>query len=613
MPDAVTISMSELLKKGDSAEFTREFSFNRADINEESRTLDLSFSSEAPVTRSFGNEILDHSPESVDLARLNDAAPLLLNHDAEKQIGVVENSRIDPTDRKGRATVRFSRSALGEEIFQDVKDGIRKNVSVGYRINEMTRGSMEDDNETFRATSWTPFEITIASVPADNSVGVGRSLETPKQDQKIMPTENKNTPASAPQPAVIPTATRAEVIVDEKSILANESARTSQIFAAGKRHGIDDATVTRYIGERKSAAEFNEHVLNELEKRHQPTPGGNGDLDIGMSDNEAKRWSLSAAIRGVMSGNFNGIEAEASRAMAKKLGQDPAGFYIPNDVATRALTAGTASTGGYLVGDDVQTGSMIELLRNRMKVKQLGARMLTGLTADVTIPTIESAATAEVLGENNQISGSNPTFGQKALTPHRIGAKVPVSKQLILQSAANVDSIVTDDITRVIALEVDRQCLHGDGANGEIVGLVNTSGVGSVTFGATATWAKVIEFETDVAAANADLGSMSFLTDAAVRGAWKGIKKDTGSGIFLWEGSEVNGYNAETSQQVASNLVLFGVWNELVMGEFGALDIVVDNLTLADKHQIQIIANYMTDMVVRQPAAFSVSSDAGNQ
>jgi HK97 family phage major capsid protein len=548
----------------------------------------------------------------VDLARLNDAAPLLLNHDPEKQIGVVENSRIDPTERKGRATVRFSRSDLGEEIFQDVKDGIRKNVSVGYRINEMTRGSMEDDNETFRATSWTPFEITIASVPADNSVGVGRSLETPKQDQKIMPTENQNPPASAPQAAVIPTATRAEVIVDEKSILANESARTSQIFAAGKRHGIDDATVTRYIGERKSAAEFNEHVLNELEKRHQPTPGG-GDLDLGMSDKEAKRWSLSAAIRGKLSGNFDGIEAEASRALAKKLGQDPAGFYVPNDVKTRALNAGTASTGGYLIGEDVQTGSMIELLRNRMKVKQLGARMLSGLTADVTIPTIESAATAEVLGENVQISGSNQTFGQKALTPHRIGAKVPVSKQLILQSAANVDSIVTDDITRVIALEVDRQCLHGDGANGEIVGLVNTAGVNSVTFGATATWAKIVEFETAIAAANADLGSMAWLTDAAVRGAWKGIKKDSGSGIFLWESNEVNGYNAETSQQVVSNLVMFGVWTELVMGEFGALDIVVDNLTLADKHQIQIIANYMTDMVVRQPAAFAVSADAGNQ
>ncbi|MDD5212244.1 MAG: HK97 family phage prohead protease, partial [Sulfuricurvum sp.] len=143
-------------------------------VSEENRTVELSFSSEEPYERYWGIEVLDHSPTSVNLSRLNNAAPLLLDHDTRNQIGVVESAAIS-SERKGVATVRFSRSERGDEVFKDVVDGIRKNVSVGYQIEEMLLESRDGDTETYRVTKWMPFEVSIVSVPADTSVGVGRS------------------------------------------------------------------------------------------------------------------------------------------------------------------------------------------------------------------------------------------------------------------------------------------------------------------------------------------------------------------------------------------------------------------------------------------------------
>ena len=152
-------------------------------IDAEKRTVELAFSSEQPVERWYGQEILSHDPGAVVMDRLHDGAPLLLNHYGD-QIGVVEHARID-ADRRGRAVVRFSRSALAQEIFQDVLDGIRRHVSVGYVVHDGQVISRDDDEPTIvRWTKWEPLEISIVPVPADHTVGVGRALEAPKKTQR---------------------------------------------------------------------------------------------------------------------------------------------------------------------------------------------------------------------------------------------------------------------------------------------------------------------------------------------------------------------------------------------------------------------------------------------
>jgi len=153
-----------------------ERTFSLREANEADRTAEIAFSSEEPYERWFGVEILDHDSKSVDMSRITNSAPLLLDHDRTNQIGVITSARIDE-DKVGRATVKFSRSEKGEEIFRDVLDGIRTKISVGYQVKDMKLVSESDGLDTYRVTDWMPFEVSLVSIPADDSVGVGRSDE----------------------------------------------------------------------------------------------------------------------------------------------------------------------------------------------------------------------------------------------------------------------------------------------------------------------------------------------------------------------------------------------------------------------------------------------------
>jgi len=177
----------------------RSFELNQRAINEEDRTIEIAFSSEAEVERGYGTEVLDHRAESVRLDRLNNGGAFLMEHNRNDQIGVVERAWIDD-DKKGRAVVKFSKSARAEEIFQDVKDGIRRLVSVGYRIHEMDSEKMDGGRESIRATDWEPFELSLVSIPADDSVGVGRAMKNEQTETQNLKnqnmSENKDIPSA---------------------------------------------------------------------------------------------------------------------------------------------------------------------------------------------------------------------------------------------------------------------------------------------------------------------------------------------------------------------------------------------------------------------------------
>jgi RNA-binding protein YhbY len=152
----------------------RSMYMDASPVNEDERRVSMALSSEEPVERSFGTEILEHSSEAIDLSFLaSGRAPLLLDHDPQKQVGVIESVDLDGSARRLRATVRFGKNGLAKEAFDDVVDGIRANVSIGYAINKMER----QDKDKYVAKSWRPVEASLVSIPADVSVGVGRSSE----------------------------------------------------------------------------------------------------------------------------------------------------------------------------------------------------------------------------------------------------------------------------------------------------------------------------------------------------------------------------------------------------------------------------------------------------
>ena len=572
--------------------------------------MDLCFASESPVERYFGTEVLNCEARSVRMDRLNTRAPLLLNHDTDKQIGVVEKAWID-ADKKARATVRFSKSALGEEIFQDVKDGIRSLVSVGYQLHKLETEKQPGGAELQRATDWEPLEISIVAVPADTSAGVGRSL--PDNQTKAESLVTTTITMSAP---VI------EVKADD--VRAHERKRISDITSIAKRHHLD-ALAEQAVSDGITADEFGSRVLGELAKRDGSgvravsAAADSRACEIGMSDKEADSFSLLRAVRSIANGRaLEGLEKESCEAMAKLVKRElkPGAIVIPQDVFrrsvfNRAQNATTATAGGYSVGTNI--GPLIELLRNRTVVAAAGATQLTGLVGNVQLPKHTGGATAYWVSETGALTDSQSTFGQVTLTPHRLGATVPYSTQFLAQSSLDAEAFIRDDLMKVLSIEKDRAALHGSGG-AQPIGIASTSGINAtVTYGGAATWADVVEAETGIAVDNADIGDMAFVLSAAAVGKWKTILKDSVAGADYLINSvngTANGYMVHRTNQVAGNVSFFGVWSQLVMASWAGLEVIVDPYALKKSGQVEITVNELCDLAVRQPLAFNVSTDS---
>jgi HK97 family phage major capsid protein len=583
--------------------FHREATFDRSAVNEEARTVELCFSSETPVERSFGLEVLDH--EHADLSRLNDGGPLLVNHNPDDVVGVVESARVDP-DKRARAVVRFGNSQRAKEIFQDVKDGIRKAVSVGYRLGELVRKESIEGVAALRL-GFTPLEVSIVSIPADATVGVGRADTTSTQQPTTMAT-------LITTPDLDETKLRAET-------LKGEQKRTSELLAMGKRfNALDEAT--GFIGEGKSVEDFRAWILDN---RFNTTAQPKVDPNIGMSDKEKDGFSIIRAIRTLASGKpLDGLEREVSDTAAKQYGRAVSGlgFIIPHDVATHKradYTVGTNSAGGFTVQTDVLGASLIELLRNKMVAVKLGARTMSGLTGNVAVPRQASGSTAYWLSETGSITESEGTFEQLSLTPHRLGAYSEISKTLLAQSTVDMESFIRNDLMTVLAIAKDTAALQGSGAANQPTGIVNTTGVPTVTFGGAATLAKVVAFETGVATGNADVNGMAYVTTAATRGAWKGIQKATNYPAYLWDNGQaygegmVNGYRAVVTNSVSGDKVVFGDFSQLIVADWNGIDVSINPYVSDIAGLVRIVVQQWTDIGVRHAASFCVSTDSGAQ
>ena len=609
--------MAVQLREIQSAELRRSATFDYADSvrageGEDDRALEFSFSSEAPVARFFGDEVLSHADSAVDLGRMNDGAPLLWNHDPDRQIGVVERAWVDGKKKRGMVRVRFSRSAFAEEKLQDVRDGILRNVSVGYRIND---AAPIRDGEGIVATSWTPFEVTMTPVPADASVGVGRSLQPEAAAQAATP--------PTPKPPVEDTNIDIEAVRAQAA--ADERARVASITSLCREHKADDLA-QGLIERGASEGDAMKEVLASIAKRaKQPAtpaapaaqPVAGGSADIGLSDNEAKSYSFLRAIRAQAFPNDRaayeaaGFEREVSAAVEKRLGVSARGYLVSNEVLQRDLTVGTAASAGDLVFTDARPGSFIELLRNRLALNTLGVTMLTGLNGPVAIPRQTAGATAYWVAEKGAPSESNPQVDQVNMTPKTLGAYTEFSRRLLLQSSIDVETMVRNELATVIALEIDRAALYGLGNTNQPLGLKLITGINTENFGAASpTYAELVAMETSINADNADIGAMSYLTNSTRYGAFKTTSKIGSEAQFVLEpGGTVNGYPVVRSNQVASGDVFFGVWNQMLMGMWGALDLQVNPYALDTSGGVRVVALQDVDVAVRHPESFTRGND----
>jgi HK97 family phage major capsid protein/HK97 family phage prohead protease len=590
------------------------------------RTFEFPFSSEYPVKRYFGNEVLSHEDGAPDFMRLNDGAPFLFNHDPDKVLGVVERAYLDDEKKRAYAKIRFSRSDFAKQYLDDVKDGILRGISFGYSIDDA-----EQREDGIVATRWSVHELSLVSIPADPTIGIGRSLlsqestmpETsqPKattiaNEDPVAEQENRSAVLTAPIPTPVMEEQTPNLEVIRSEAKKAEKDRVASISALGAQHSMGDLARQLIDGD-NSLDEARAAFLEKIGTSQVEQPIRSTDVtsnDIGLSQAEVKNFSFVRALNYLANQNDASarrdaeFEIEVGEAAAKQYERSSNGIVVPNEVLRRDLNVGAATAGGNLVDDVLLSGSFIDLLRNRLAIAQAGVTTLTGLQGNISIPRQSSASTAYWVGESASPSESQPAVDQVNMSPKTVGAFVDYSRRLLLQSDISVESMVRNDLARVIALEIDRAAIYGTGSSNQPLGLTNTTGIGSQTISTFGTFAEYIGMETDVATANADAGSLRYIINAAARGALKSTEKASNTAQFVYENDQINGYPVIVSNQLANNDALFGDFSMMIMGMWSGLDLTVDPYAGATAGTVRIIALQDLDIAVKQAGAFCLGT-----
>ena len=580
--------------------------FRDSHIDEENRMVRVGVSSEEPVERSFGMEVLGHSAGDINMEFIaSGRAPLLLDHDMTKQIGVIEEFKLDETAKRTTAVVRFGKSALAREVFEDVKDGIRMNISVGYRIDKLER--YEHKDETYYKAQWTPMEVSSVSVPADQSrlVGVGRSKDKQNKNIEVKLMENEK------KQDINLDEVRAHTVEEAKAEFKRNSKEIIDLAVKHNKRDLADKAISDGI----SVAEFRGILLENISNNTPlETPS-----EIGMTKEEVRDFSLVRAIRAMANPSDRkaqedaAFEFECSAEAARQYGKDAQGIMLPAEVLRtwkqRDINSSDDST---LIAEDYRGGDFIDVLRNSSSVMQAGATMLRGLQGNVVIPKKTAAASgAWIATEGTAAAESEFTSGSVTMSPKVVGAFTDATRLLLQQSSLDVENLIRDDLTQSIATAIDLGALAGSGSSGQPTGIANTSGINTTTFAAAnPTWAEIVAMESAVANDNALTGSLGYICRPADFGTLKTTEKATGTAQFVVSpDNTMNGYNVVRSNQVTSGDFYFGNFADLLIGMYGGLDITVDPYALSTSGGVRIVALQTVDVAVRHAVSFCKSSD----
>ncbi len=575
-------------------------------LDEEKRIVRVGVSSEEPVERSFGMEVLGHSAGDINMEFINSGrAPLLLDHDMTKQIGVIEEFKLDETAKRTTAVVRFGKSALAREVFEDVADGIRMNISVGYRIDKLER--YQENDETFYKAMWTPMEVSSVSVPADQSrlVGVGRSKDKQHKNIEVKLMENEK------KQDINLDEVRTQTIDEAKAEFKRNSKEIIDLAARHNKRDLADKAISDGI----SVEEFRGVLLENISNNTPlETPS-----EIGMTKEEVREFSLVKAIRAMANPSDRkaqeeaAFEFECSAEAARQYGKDAQGIMLPAEVLRtwkqRDINSSDDST---LIAEDYRGGDFIDVLRNSSSVMQAGATMLRGLQGNVVIPKKTAASSGGwIATEGAAAAESEFTSGSVTMSPKVIGAFTDATRLLLQQSSLDVENLIRDDLTQSIATAIDLGALAGSGTSGQPTGISATSGINTTTFAAAnPTWAEIVAMESAVANDNALNGSLGYICRPADFGTLKTTEKATGTAQFVVSpDNSMNGYNVIRSNQVTSGDFYFGNFADLLIGMYGGLDITVDPYALSTSGGVRIVALQTVDVAVRHAVSFCKSSD----
>lgn len=620
-----------LLPKGYTA--SRALTVDRGSINLEQRTIALSIASEYPVRRvSFDGEefyeVLVCEPDAVDLTRLRNGAPFLLEHWIGDHVGIVEGARVD-SDRVVRGDVRFGTSEQAEKTWRDVAvDQIRPNVSCKYEVlaAEVVRSGTLGELPTVRVTRWAPSEVSSVAIAADPTVGVGRSADSnPEQMPELRPLLDPPAPVAPVQETrtMSETANPIDVRVIQEQTRAGELARVREIQAVASRFNVDPATA---INDGTSVADFNAQVLTQLETRSKQRPAI---VDLPAADR--KRYSLGAVVQALLSGDDKAAEHE--RAVTRAYEQkgvrlrDGRSFYVPYAMFNqRAWSDGVAKsgTGAELVEQAHRDDMYVPHLISDLAVVRAGARLLTGLNGDADIPAGDGAyATAAHVSETADGDLKKPDFATIPLRARTAAAYTPFTRRMRIQAQPALEQICRQGLSDSLSELVERTCFNGAGSSTVPKGIMQTSGVVAADFEGSplGSYFDYINMWSKLKGAKGTSAKLGYVTNYQVMTQALTTPRTEGDARMIAEllgsGTEaqIDGLRMFATQEFPTNLgspsthtgVIFGDWSKLVIATFGeGLEIGVTEAPLALSGGLVVTAFLDYDLAVLQAKSFAV-------
>lgn len=577
-------------------------------------TFSFSWSSEYPVDMYFYKEILSHEEGAINLERLA-GMNLLWNHDRDVVLGKIE--RVWVENKKAYCQAKWSKKPSISEYRQDVSDGIITNASFLYSVEEYEEmKSLEDGEEgyCFLGKRWTPYEISLVSVPADPTVGIGRSLNDSKIEEK-------------------------RGLIMEKTVLDarnEELERTKEILAMGENFGMRDLARS-LVNDGTDLNTARRTFLDKMRPEQKPVAQAI-DTSLGLSEKEQRQYSLVRAINAVAFGMSEGagFELECSNEIAKRIGRPTNGFFMPvRDLKAKlnlsqrdTYAVGANPTGGFTVQTDLLEQEFIDLLRNRAMVMQLGASMMSGLVGNVDIPGQATAATSYWIGEGNDLTQSEGTFKQIPLRMKTVGALSRYTRTMMMQSSIDIEAFIRNDFASIIALAIDTAAISGTGLSNQPRGILNTSGVGSVALGGAGgqpTWGSIVGLIREIAIDNANLGGTAWLTNPQVMSKLMTTPIQSGGteGNFLLKepGNSLCGYPFYVTNQIPANLtkgggtnlsaLILGNWTQLLIGEWGVFEVLANpySSNVFPSGSVEVRCMQSVDINIRNPESFAVITD----
>lgn len=626
--------------------------------------FEIAFSSEQPYQRQFWDEqnqemvvldeILVHTPEAVDLSRLNNNAPLLFNHNFDNHLGVVCDARID-ADNVGRALVKFSKhGTLANDIRNKVIEGTMEKISVGYDIKEYhidyTKGQLI-------VTKWAPYELSFVTVPADDTVGLNRSLNTitvnleakrdmtKEQIEEIKEEQESAQVEESPveeikEPEVEETQERQveenkenenledgkdaehpESVDDDSSTVREEEIKEEvaerseedelEIREIARELNIDDSELERALSVKDMTPEaFRTKALNNLVNAQR-----NNEQQIKDSKME-KTFDLNNVIRSLVDGEALGAnEAEfsamaATATMQRGRAARGGSVFVPAAAMRAAAAGNTKATLTAVTDEKLLTESYIEMLLPASCLGRLGVTVLSGLNSPIAVPKM-TASSVEAFGfvdENGAAPESHAEFSNVKMAPKTFAGGNPISRQS-LKTVPSIATLITDHINKAVRIKLEQLILsdkeNARGPAGLVKQLVDASRVTKKTAFSYKDLLKEIAALTDAGVpAQAIKFAMSGATAAELESTPKSDRGDAQG--FIMENGKIAGYEVVTSGVIPADTIVLGDFSGIIVGEWGGLELDLDDSTYRAQSAIVPRVWLDLDYVVAQPEALKV-------